>query len=206
MNTMTAPRLQTKPTPARYTLLLLAALFLLPVALGTGLFWSGWRPTSFTNHGDLLQPALPLPETGLPQIDQRPLPTSALRGQWLLVLPLNQPCTTACEDVLHQLRQVHIALNKEQSRVQRVFLRLGAPTPAETPNLASIAQRFPQLILAVAPDSEAGRQWQTIFAGNGERIFVVDPMGNVMLRYANAANMRGVLKDMERLLKYSWVR
>ncbi|MEO8409383.1 MAG: hypothetical protein ABI478_02345, partial [Propionivibrio sp.] len=113
MTTMTVPLPQPKPVPApaRYTLLVLAALFLLPVALGTGLFWSGWRPTSFSNHGELLQPPLPLPDSGLAQMNGKALPTLALRGHWLLVVPQDQPCDTACADMLQQLLQVHIALN-----------------------------------------------------------------------------------------------
>ena len=210
MNTMTAqlPPSTSAPAPtrsARSMIVLLAALFLLPVALGTGLFWSGWRPSSFSNHGELIQPPIQLPESGLLQMSGGAMPTSALLGQWSIVLPSAAACDEKCQDILQQILLVHIALNKEQSRVQRVFLRLGELAQTETQALKQLEQRFPQLILASVPPGGAGDPWQQLFANDGQAIFIVDPQGNVMMRYADAGNMRGVLKDLERLLKYSWV-
>lgn len=186
-------------------IVLLAALFLLPVALGTGLFWSGWRPSNFSNHGELIQPPVELPASGLLQINGRAMPTTALLGQWLVVYPSTSACGEKCEANLQQMRQVHIALNKEQSRVQRVFLRLGDIAQAETAALKQLEESFPQLILTSAPTGGAGEHWGHLFASSGEAIFIVDPQGNLMMRYSDAGNMRGVLKDLERLLKYSWV-
>lgn len=209
MNTVTAPLPPATVAPAKSSrpmIVLLAALFLLPVALGTGLFWSGWRPSSFSNHGELIQPPLPLPESGLLQMNGSAMPTTALLGQWLIVLPSSAPCDNACENTLQQLRQVHIALNKEQSRVQRVFLRLGEVAQAETPALEQLERGFPQLILASAPDDGTAEAWQRLFTAHKGAIFIVDPLGNVMMRYPDSGNMRGVLKDLERLLKYSWER
>ena len=74
------PAILSAPRPARYTLALLVATFVLPFLLGTGLYWSGWRPEKFGNHGELIQPPRPMPETGLLQDDGRPLPTADLRG------------------------------------------------------------------------------------------------------------------------------
>ena len=197
---------------SRRMIAVLAALFLLPVALGTGLFVSGWRPGSFSNYGELLQPPIPLPESGLLQMNGQPMPTSVLRGQWLIILPRTSACDAGCEATLQQLRQVHIALNKEQSRVQRVFLRFGTPLPAEAAQITQIERTFPQMSVASVPDGDSAQAWRAIFSRHGDQeteaapIFVVDPMGNAMMRYPDATNMRGVLKDLERLLKYSWIR
>jgi hypothetical protein len=48
--------------------------------------------------------------------------------------------------------------------------------------------------------------WKSVLEGTGQAIFIVDPLGNVMMRYAAPPDMRGILKDLERLLKYSWIR
>ena len=220
-HTMSAPFPPSQPTsppasPAsRRMIVVLALLFLLPVALGTGLFLSGWRPTNFSNHGTLLQPPVPLPESGLLQMNGQAMPSSSLYGQWLIVLPRTGACDAVCEETLQQIYAVHIALNKEQARVQRVFLRLGtmtAETAEDARQIASLEEAFPQMRFATVPDGDSGLAWRAIFAAQdvkekaNDPIFIVDPMGNAMMRYPDTANMRGVLKDLERLLKYSWIR
>lgn len=194
------------PKAARRMLLLLAAIFVLPFAIGTGLFWSGWRPTKTIHHGELLQPVRPLPDSGLLTLDGQDLPTAALRGKWLLLRASAAPCDAACENDLYQMQQLHLALNKEQSRVRRVFLSTGEMGGEEAGALAKLHARFPDLVLA-HPGTEAARTaWGRSFNGSGRELYLVDPLGNVMMRYADPADLRGVLKDLERLLKYSWIR
>lgn len=186
------------PKQTNLTLWLLVAVFVLPFIIGTGLFWSGWRPAKFANHGELLQPPQRLPESGLVHADGRPLPTSELRGKWLLLMPVDRACEAACQQNLRQMRQVHVALNKEQSRLQRVFISSSASDPA----LVKMQQDFPDTVVA----STANMAWRNALDVSGQTIYIVDPLGNIMMRYADPADMRGVLKDLERLLKYSWIR
>lgn len=193
------------PKPAHRTLLLLAAVFVLPFVIGTGLYWSGWRPEKFANHGELLQPPRVLPEDGLTHADGRPLPTSELRGKWLLVMPVNGSCDTPCLQNLKQMHQVHIALNKEQSRLQRVFIGGDVSDPALVAS-QQLQHDFPDLVVAATKTNAAGTAWHSALDGSGHAIYIVDPLGNIMMRYAEPADMRGVLKDLERLLKYSWIR
>ncbi|WP_301103019.1 hypothetical protein [Propionivibrio sp.] len=201
MPTMTAAL----PTPnsSRRTLLLLATIFFLPFFISSGLFWLDWRPGKFANHGDLLQPPRPLPETGLLHGDGRPLPSTELRGKWLLLMPVQDVCNASCQTRLQQMLQVHVALNKEQSRLQRVLFVGGA---ADTANLVQVQQRFPDLVIASVPSGTAVDAWERALDGRGHPIYIVDPLGNVMMRYAEPNDLRGVLKDLERLLKYSWIR
>jgi len=188
------------PRSAQLTLLLLAAIFFLPFVIGSALFWLDWRPVKSGNHGELVQPPRPLPETGLQQADGRPMPTSELLGKWLLLLPAGESCNDMCQQNLQQMLQVHIALNKEQKRLRRVLIMSRVKEPA----LAEVQRRYPDLVVAIVNADAV--VWKKALDGHGEELFVVDPFGNIMLRYADPANMRGVLKDLERLLKYSWVR
>lgn len=190
----------------RYTLLLLAAVFFLPFVIGTGLFWLDWRPEKYSNHGDLLKPPVPLPEAGLSHADGRPLPVSALRGKWLLVLPAKGVCDDTCQENLQLMLQVHIALNKEQNRLQRVFISFDSSDAYIKSALPELQQRFPDMVIATAKASAEANAWQSVLGKSGQEIFIADPLGNVMMRYADPIDMRGVLKDLERLLKYSWVR
>lgn len=204
MTTITAP--SAAPRSAQHTLLLLAAVFILPVVIACGLFWSGWRPERFGNHGELLQPPRPLPETGLHRADGRPLAMSELRGKWLLVLPVAGSCGTSCQHLLHGMQQVHLALNKEQSRLQRVLISTGVSASADDPALPDVQRRFPELVVAAVDGQAAGNSWSRTLESSGAAVFVVDPLGNVMMRYADPKDLRGVLRDLERLLKYSWIR
>ena len=194
------------PTSARRMLLLLAAVFFLPFAVGTGLFWSGWRPEKFANHGELLQPPRILPDGGLHHPDGNPLPTSELHGKWLLVMSNSEPCRVVCQQDLQQMLQVHMALNKEQSRVQRVFISSDVSARDSASSLAEAQSRFPDLVVGLWDSGAAKKTWQGILESSGRELYVVDPLGNVILRYAAPPDMRGVLKDLERLLKYSWLR
>jgi hypothetical protein len=192
--------------PARRTLLLLAAVFILPFAIGTGLFWLDWRPGKFANYGELLQPPLRLPDSGLRHVDGRPLPTAELHGKWLLVMPVSGQCDSTCQDTLQHLRQVHLALNKEQSRLQQVLIGRRNPDQGDDAVWAELAQRFPDLVLATTPADAARPDWTRLLGGAGHETYIIDPLGNAIMRYRDPVDKRGVLKDLERLLKYSWIR
>lgn len=185
--------------PARYTMALLVATFVLPFVLGTGLYLSGWRPEKFGNHGDLIQPPRPMPETGLLQADGRPLPTAELRGKWLLMLPIEGSCAASCRESLQQMSNVHLALNKEQGRLRRVLV-----STEGSPPFAELQQTYPDLLVAKL-DPEAATAWASTLDNTGQGLLIADPLGNVIMRYDEAAEMRGVHKDLERLLKYSWI-
>lgn len=186
--------------PARYTLALLLAVFVLPFLAGTSLFLSGWRPEKFGNHGDLIQPPRPMPNAGLLAPDGRPLAKADLRGHWLLLLAVDGACDAACREALQQMTQVHRALNKEQSRLRRVLV-----TTAAVDTETTIQTESADFIAAtIAPDARAA--WSSTFDVRGQTLFIADPMGNVIMRYADTTATRGVLKDLERLLKYSWIQ
>lgn len=167
---------------ARLMLLALAAVFVLPFAIGSGLFWSGWRPAALRNHGDLIQPPRALPPGA-----------EALHGKWLLIVPARDGCMQACQDALQQLQRAHAALGKNQGRVQRVVIG--------TPPI-----RSPPALTIVSPTAEDEAAWRQALDDFAPAVFVADPLGNVMMRYGEPIDARSVLRDMERLLKYSWVR
>ncbi len=166
--------------PARTMLLLLAAVFVLPFIVGSGLFWSGWRPDGLRNHGELIQPPRTLP------------PSEALHGKWLLIVPAMNGCAQSCQDTLLRLQQAHAALGKDQGRVQRVVI---GTTPIQ-----------PQPGLTITSPAADEAKWRRALDDFAPSVFVADPFGNVMMRYGEPIDARGVLRDMERLLKYSWVR
>ena len=196
-----APARAQASTSPRLMLLLLAALFFLPFVVGSALFWFDWRPAKSANHGELVQPPRALPESGLRHADGRALPTAELRGKWLLAVAVNASCDAPCQATLQQLGQVQLALNKEQRRVQRVLLVNGG----DRETLAQLQRAFPELLVASLPADTNGA-WASAFDAFAAGVYVADPLAQVMLRYAPATDPRGVLKDLERLLRYSWLR
>ena len=201
-------------------LLALAAMFVLPFVIGSGLFWSGWRPAALRNHGELIQPPRALPASA-----------AALQGKWLLIVPARDDCGPACQETLLRLQRAHAALGKEQGRVRRVLVSGEAspillplqgggregdgvdsvgggsvPHPHPSPPLEGEGARAPSpglMIISPAADETA---WRRALDDLAPAVFIADPLGNVMMRYDEPIDARSVLRDMERLLKYSWVR
>ncbi len=219
------------PRPRRLILIALAALFFLPFLIGSALFWSGWRPTSLVQHGELIVPPRPLPASGLQGLDGRPFGRDEFNGKWLIVVVTKQACAGACARTLEGAAAVHEALGKEAGRVRRVLVASGSAPDRD--RLAEIERRSQGLaVLTLAPGAEAG--WRSALAGNESELFIVDPFGNVMMRYREAdevggamhgamhgeahaeaqdetrghaaKELRGLLQDLQRLLKYAWVR
>jgi len=198
---MTAAAIVPIRNPAHRAILLIVAIFLLPFALAFGLYWFEWRPATLGNHGELVQPPRALPESGLRHADGRPLPTADLRGKWLLVQAGEGSCAINCRRDLQQMRQVQVALNKEMGRLSRVLM---AGDPAD-PALTDLQRSYPDLLIAAPSRGQAGDAWRKALDGTNYRFYVVDPLGNVMMRYTENADPQGMRQDLERLLKYSWV-
>ena len=191
-------------TSGRRMMLLVTGLLALPFIVAFGLYWFEWRPAKLANHGELIQPPQALPEAGLTLVDGRSLQTAELRRKWTLVMVAPTPCARACQQDLHQIRQVQVALNKEMVRLRRVLLGSSVADLRTDPALAEIQRSYPDLIIAAPTADETGVIWTTL-AGAGYRFYVIDPLGNVMMRYPEKPEMQGMLRDLERLLKYSWV-
>ena len=186
------------PKRARITLLLVFALFAAPLLIAWVLNFTGdFRPAATTNHGTLVQPARPVVAEGLVDARGAPVDPMLFNEHWTLVYRLAGPCETACQEALYVLRQVRLAQGKNIDRVQRLVLLDAAPTADW---VAEIEAHYPGLAIA-RPASDLG---DAGFPVPG-RIYLVDPLGNLMMEYAADAEPRGMIKDLERLLRISYV-
>jgi hypothetical protein len=189
----------------RLQLILLALLFASPVIAA----WVAWKfavtegVDGTTNAGQLIQPARPL--QGAPWLDAegQPLPADLLSVRWSYVLLAGDGCDALCVERLYLTRQVRTSVNKDMSRVQRVLLLTRLPD-----DLAKLRAEHPDLVVAVLDAST----WQTfvdqfaVGADASERaLYLVDPLGNLMMRYVPEVPAKGVLKDLRKLLKASQV-
>lgn len=185
----------------RRNVALLAALFFTPAVAAAWLYFaSAWRPAARAQHGELLEPPRPLPEIALTLPDGGGAPPGALRGYWHLVYLGDGPCDADCVRSLAELAAVRLALNQDAGRVRRVLLHAG---DCCAPDLAVRAGTDLIVLGAAGPDGAAFLALFPRLPGGG--IYVVDPLGNLILRYAAADASPGLLKDLKRLLRLSRV-
>jgi len=193
----------------RRQFLLLAALFFVPLALAFWLYYGAgdWRPgTGGTNKGDLVDPARPLPQADLPIAGGSPVRDEFLRGKWSLVYVGDGQCDERCRKALYLTRQTRIALNKDAGRVERVFLAIGNCCDDEF-----LENEHPDLVVAIAASPQAAAllaEFPTYDDGPVEsagRIYVVDPLGNLLLSYSATAPDKALLTDLKKLLRLSHI-
>jgi len=187
----------------RLKLLALVVLCSLPVLLAYFAFYVV-RPRGEASFGELITPVRPMPQAAARQLDGAELPLSNLRGQWLLVKVDGGACTAKCQKQLVQLRQFRLTLGQDMDRVDWLWLVSDQAPVDEALQRALVKDQATVLRLAPA----LLRQWlPPVSAGTWEdSFFVVDPMGNVMMRLPGQFDTAGVAKarrDMEHLLRAS---
>jgi len=161
------------------------------------------RPEGRSNYSALILPQRPLP-AGLPLNDLQGhgVAPRALHGQWLLVVVAGGACDAACEKHLWLQRQLRETLGREKDRVDKLWLVSDGVTPrAET--LAAISTGVPTQVLRVPPAALAA--WLEPAAGQGlaDHVYVVDPMGNWMMRSPADPEPARLKRDVEKLLRAS---
>lgn len=178
----------------RRTLVLLALVCALPV-IASYLAYYFWQPDGRANYGELIPPAA-LPDTPLNGIAGQPeFQRNELDGRWTLVFAGPDECDPVCEQALYLMRQSRLAQGQEMERVARLWLVGAGADPA--PEL--LAQHDG---LRVARSATAWLE-RLPEAASGRHVYLVDPLGNVMMRFPENADPRRVIKDLQRLLKYS---
>jgi|HubBroStandDraft_1064217.scaffolds.fasta_scaffold36996_2 hypothetical protein len=222
---MSAPALRHPGNPRR-VLIALALLFFAPVAVAFILYYGiGWSPGRRLNYGELVEPPVPLPDLVLPQADgPRPdaasgpaaastspedvpranAPGSFLKGKWTLVYLGAGSCSAGCRTDLYNTRQVRAALGADRGRVLRVFLAEGACCDFEW-----LHTQQPDLITVQASAAAASLTAILEHAGHSpaaaDRVYLIDPLGNLMMCYAADAQPKGMLEDLKKLLRLSHV-
>lgn len=190
---------------ARLALVGLAALFFVPLALSFYLYYgTGWRPAGGAQHGDLVDPPRPLPEVELALPGGGSTGPGFLRDVWTLVYFGDGACGPGCRESLVKARQVRLALDKDMGRVGRAFLFTGS---LDDPGY--FAREHTGLVVA-GIDGAAGAALLQAFPVDpappaGGRLYLVDPLGNLLMSYPADAPPKALLEDLERLLRLSHI-
>ncbi|MCW5604918.1 MAG: cytochrome C oxidase subunit I [Burkholderiales bacterium] len=187
-----------KPKRSLVSLWLLIAVCAAPMIAAYIAFYL-WRPSGQVNYGELIPPR-PLPDTQIERVDGTPFRWSQLKGKWAFAIVDSGACDAHCQQKLLYIRQVRLTQGKELDRIERVWLI----TDGAVPDAAVTAEYHGTLLVRAAGSDLPGA-----FPAAGspaDHIYVVDPFGNLMMRYPRDADPRLMVKDLARLLKHSKVR
>jgi hypothetical protein len=181
---------------SRRTLALVAAVCIAPFVGSFALYWF-WQPSARINYGDLLE-GVAVPAGALAaHAGGKPFDFAQLKGRWIFVTVDSGACDDYCQKKLWKMRQVRLTQGKYPERIERVWLVTDAlPVSAETAKAYEgtwIANAQTGDVLKAFPYSGARR----------DHIFLVDPLGNVVLRYPKDADPSRMKKDITRLLRVS---
>lgn len=181
--------------------LLLFIFFAAPLVLVALMHKLDWHPAG-GSRGDMLTPARPLVlPAGLMGSEGQAVPDALFKDKWSMVYVAEQ-CDTNCKGRLHDMRQIHASLAKHIPRVQRVLLT------AEQ-DVTALKTLYPDLIVLNQPLTQRdalARQFDlpAAAAGSAQRVYFVDPLGNLMMSYPLAIAAGNIRKDLNRLLAYAW--
>jgi hypothetical protein len=195
----------------RRLLIGLALMFFGPLGLSFYLYYGhgSWHPGGRVNAGDLIEPPRPLPALALPLQSSGETASDFLKRKWTLLYVQQGPCAERCRTSLYETRQVRLALDRDMDRVQRVFIADG-----DCCDFQFLREQHPDLIaVRMSPTAASLLAFLPRGAGNGsgggganaQRIYLVDPLGNLMMSYAPDAKPKGMLEDMKRLLRLSQI-
>lgn len=179
----------------RRTLLWLALLALAPIVASYAAYYF-YTPTKRMNYGELVEPVIAAVATGV-RPDGQPFALADVRGKWVLVIVGGPECAEPCRRALYATRQARAMQGRDQDRVARVWLQpAGAPAP-----LPELLAQHPGLIAARVDPGELAR----LPLGTTPGILLLDPRGDLVLRYGADPDIRGLARDVGRLLSASGI-
>jgi len=178
----------------RLSLLAMAAIVAVPPIVAY-LLYLNWRPSALMNYGELIKP-VPLAEVVAPA-EPALGELGKLKGKWVLLTVDGGGCDDYCRRKLYILRQLRLTQGKEMERIERAWLvdddaATGPALMEEYKGTARIPARGSALLGAL-PVTGSVR----------DHVYIIDPLGNLMMRYPRNPDPNRMKKDLARLLRAS---
>lgn len=190
---------QDKKEKGRWKLFAVIAVCAAPV-IASYLTYYVIKPQGRTNYGALIDPrAYPIPALGTTLLDGKPIALDAFKGKWILLQVNSADCKESCKKKLYDARQLRLAQGKEMDRVERVWL-ITDDKPLET-----LVMREYDGTHMLRARAEAVKAWLPVDSGTtaSDHLYMVDPLGNLMMRFPKDADPNKIKKDLAKLLKAS---
>ena len=158
------------------------------------------KPEGRTNYGTILDPrAYPITPLGTATLDGKPVSLEDYKGKWIMLLVDDADCADACKEKLYNLRQLRLAQGKDRDRVERVWL-ITDEKPLET-----LLMREYDGTHMIRANPDLVQKWLPVESGTtvADHIYMIDPLGNLMMRFPKDADPNKIKKDLSKLLKAS---
>ena len=193
----------------RLMLLLLLATFVVPFMVGDLAYKLGWYQGGKTNRGQLIDPPIAFADIKARNAEGVVQSAAFAKKGWWLLYVMPAQCEAACRNRLFQMRQVRKALGKEGDRVSPLLVLTGS-LAAETEAL--LVKEFGDFdrLEASAQDVNTALVRLHPEAANAGQLYIMDPMGWLMLAYApepdekaSVIKAEDIFNDLRKLLKAS---
>ncbi len=181
----------------RNMLLILAGIFVLPFMIAATLHLLDIRPGG-KSFGNLITPPIGLDFPQLKDIHGRDFLPEQWDKKWNIVMVDYNGCDTGCQSILDKVNRVHISLAKEAKRVQRILILSNSDNDFRS----AIHERFPNLKVLTGDTEQFIATYETV--ADVPSIYLVDPLGNLMMQYSQDISSKELRGDLVRLLKNSW--
>ncbi len=185
----------------RLILICMLIFFIIPIIAVIAMYKLDWRPKG-ESVGELVTPPKTLSiAPALTHNNDTKVSANLLKDKWSMIYVAAE-CDMQCKNKLHQMRQLHVSLYKEIPRMQRVLV-------TTSQDVADIANNYPELIIINQPTDDVMAFSQQFNIGNEtaintHRIYLSDPLGQLIMSYQSSTSPALVRKDITRLMKYSW--
>ena len=158
------------------------------------------KPGGRTNYGTILDPRLyPMPNLGSHLIGGEPKELTSFNGKWIMLQVDSGACAASCKKKLYDMRQLRLTQGKEMERVERVWLIIDE-APVDT-----VAMREYDGTSMIKVDAGLLKKWLPTEADTqlNDHIYMIDPLGNLMMRFPKDADPNKIKKDIIKLLRAS---
>lgn len=185
----------------RLVFLSMLIFFVTPIVAVIAMYKLDWKPKG-ESIGELVAPAKLLTmDKPIITSEGAVAPVNLWKERWSMVY-VAAACEDACKNKLHTMRQLHVSLYKEIPRMQRVLI-------TTSNNVAELKQTYPDMLILNQPAVEVSTLSQQFNIKNepsisANRIYLVDPLGHLMMSYTPTTDPALIRKDITRLMKYSW--
>lgn len=200
--------MENKKGKGRQQLILLVAFFVAPILIAIILYntMPAGGPTKTKNAGDLVTPARPLTNVMLLSESGKNYQFSDMYKTWVMVYIGDASCDKNCADILYKMRQSRLAQRGEHLRIKRLYISTAGKAKA---SLKKVLKDHPGLEVVSGNTKDINAVLEQFKLDNkapaksANRLYLVDPFGNLMMSYENGFDAKGLIKDLTLLLKIS---